>query len=65
MRLWPELSRTWIAGLVPANTLLAPRDTGSEGGLAGRLMSGRHYEHEGDEALILMSCLTSAKYQGI
>jgi hypothetical protein len=65
VRLWPELSRTWIAGLVPANTLLAPRDTGSEGGLAGRLMSGGHYELEGDEALILTSWPTSAKYQGI
>ena len=65
VRLWPELSRTRIAGLVPANTLLAPRDTGSEGGLAGRLMSGGHYNIEDDEALILTSWPSSAKYQGI
>ncbi len=65
VRLWPELSRTRIAGLMPANTLLAPRDTGSEGGLAGRLMSGGHYDIEEDEALVVTSWPSSAKYQGI
>ena len=65
VRRWPERSRTRIAGLVPANTLLAPRDTGSEGGLAGRLMSGGHYELEDDEALILTSWPSTAKYQGV
>ena len=64
VRLWPEFSRTRIA-ILPANTLLAPRDTGSEGGLAGRLMSGGHYELADDEALIVKAWPSDAKYQGI
>ena len=65
VRLWPEFSRTRLAGLLPANMLLAPRDTGAEGGLAGRLMSGGHYELHDDEALILTTWPSDAKYQGI
>jgi hypothetical protein len=64
VRLWPEFSRTRMA-ILPANTLLAPRDTGSEGGLAGRLMSGGHYELADDEALIVTTWPSGAKYQGI
>ena len=64
VRMWPEFSRTRLA-ILPANTLLSPRDTGSEGGLAGRLMSGGHYELADDEALIVTTWPSGARYQGI
>jgi hypothetical protein len=65
VRLWPEFSRTRLAGLAPANQLFPPRDTGGQGGLAGRLMVGGHYALEDDEALILTNWPTDAAYQGV
>ena len=63
IRLWPEFSRTRLA-VAPANLLLPPRDTGSEGGLSGRLMTGGHYELDDDEALIVTSWPMDTAYQG-
>jgi len=65
VRLWPEFSRTRLAALAPANALSPPRDTGGQGGLAGRLMVGGHYALEDDEALIITSWPADAAYQGI
>ncbi len=65
VRRWPEMSRTRFAALLPANTLTAPRDTGGEGGLSGRLMVGGHFELSEDEALLVTTWPSSAAYQGI
>ncbi len=65
LRRWPEMSRTRFAKLLPANTLTPPRDTGSEGGLSGRLMVGGHFELSDDQALIITTWPSSARYQGI
>ncbi len=62
---WPEMSRTRFAKLFPANTLTPPQDTGGEGGLAGRLMVGGHFELAEDEALIITAWPSTASYQGI
>ena len=53
VRRWPEFGRTRFHALMPANTLAPPRDTGGEGGLAGRLMVGGHFELDEDEALVI------------
>ncbi|MAE95924.1 MAG: hypothetical protein CL910_14800 [Deltaproteobacteria bacterium] len=65
VRRWPEMSRTRIEALLPANQLMAPRDTGSEGGLSGRLMVVGHYQLADDEALIVSTWPSPAAYQGI
>jgi hypothetical protein len=64
VRHWPELSRTRI-GVLPANWLTPPRDTGAEGGLPGRLMVGGHFDLKDDEALIIKSYPSKAGYQSI
>lgn len=65
VQLWPELSRTRFALLMPPNTLTPPRDTGVEGGLTGRWMVGGHFNLADDEALIISTKKTEAKYQSI
>jgi hypothetical protein len=65
VRRWPEMSRTRFAKLMPVNTLTPPRDTGTEGGLSGRLMVGGHFELADNEALIVTTWPSSARYQGI
>lgn len=65
VRRWPELGRSRIAAFVPANSLTPPRDTGTEGGLSGRLMVGGHWDLADDEALIVTTWPSSAKYQGL
>jgi hypothetical protein len=65
VRRWPEMSRTRIDALLPANQLMAPRDTGGEGGLAGRLMVIGHYQLADDEALLISTWPSTAAYQGI
>ncbi len=65
VRRWPELSRTRFHALLPANQLTAPRDTGSEGGLSGRLMVGGHFDLDENEALIVKTWPSTAAYQGI
>lgn len=65
VRRWPELGRTRIATFVPANSLTSPRDTGGEGGLSGRLMVGGHWDLADDEAMIVTTWPSPAKYQGI
>ena len=65
VRRWPEMSRTRIHAFLPVNQLTEPRDTGGEGGLAGRLMVVGHYELSDDEALIVTTWPSTAAYQGI
>lgn len=65
VRRWPEMSRTRFHALIPANSLTPPRDTGSEGGLSGRLMVGGHFQLASDEALIVTTWPSDAAYQGI
>ncbi len=65
VRRWPEMSRTRINAFLPVNRLTAPRDTGGQGGLAGRLMVVGHYELSDDEALIVTTWPSTADYQGI
>ena len=65
VQLWPEQSRTRFALLMPPNTLTPPRDTGVEGGLTGRWMVGGHFNLADDEALIISTKKTEAKYQSI
>ena len=65
LRRWPELSRTRFSMLMPKNRLMPPQDTGKEGGLAGRWMVGGHFDLTEDEALIISTRPTDAKYQGI
>lgn len=64
VRHWPEFSRTRIA-IAPANWLTPPLDTGTVGGLPGRLMVGGHFDLAEDEALIIKSFPNNAAYQGI
>lgn len=65
VRRWPELGRSRLAAFLPANSLTPPRDTGMEGGLSGRLMVGGHWELSDDEALIVTTWPSAARYQGI
>lgn len=65
VRRWPEYSRTRFDALLPANRLSPPRDTGSVGGLAGRIMVAGHFELAPDEALVVTTWPSGAKYQGI
>jgi hypothetical protein len=65
VQLWPELSRTRFALLMPPNALTPPQDTGIEGGLTGRWMVGGHFNLADDEALIISTRKTEAKYQSI
>ncbi|MEM7412041.1 MAG: hypothetical protein AAF430_17570 [Myxococcota bacterium] len=65
VRRWPEFSRTRLHALLPENALTPPRDTGTEGGLSGRLMVGGHYELADDEALWITTWPSDAAYQGI
>jgi hypothetical protein len=65
VRRWPEMSRTRIHAFLPVNQLIAPRDTGAEGGLSGRLMVTGHYQLADDEALIISTWPSTAAYQGI
>ncbi len=65
VRRWPEMSRTRLHSFLPANELVPPRDTGSEGGLAGRLLAAAHFELRDDQALIVRTWPSDAKYQGI
>ncbi len=65
LRRWPEMSRTRIAKFIPVNSLSPPRDTGVEGGLAGRLMVAGHFKLEQDEALVITAWPSEADYQGI
>jgi hypothetical protein len=64
VRHWPEFSRTRLA-VAPANWLAPPLDTGGVGGLPGRLMVGGHFDLLEEEALIIKSYPTNARYQGI
>jgi hypothetical protein len=64
VRHWPEFSRSKIA-VAPANWLTPPIDTGTRGGLPGRLMVGGHFDLNEDEALIIKSFPNDAAYQGI
>ncbi|MDG2336219.1 MAG: DUF1214 domain-containing protein [Myxococcota bacterium] len=65
VRRWPEYSRTRIQGLIPVNTLTAPRPVGQTGGLAGRLMVAGHFDLASDEALLIKTWPSQATYQGI
>ena len=62
---WPEYSRTRFDALLPVNTLTKPRDVSATGGLAGRVMVGGHFYLQDDEALLIKSYPTEAKYQAI
>jgi hypothetical protein len=65
VRYWPEFGwKRWVE-TTPANTLLPPADLRAVGGLPGREMAGGHFELAEDEALLITTWPSTARYQGI
>lgn len=65
VRYWPEFGlRRWVEP-TPANSLLPPADLSDVGGLPGREMMGGHFDLSEDEALLITTWPSTARYQGI
>jgi hypothetical protein len=63
--LWPDFVQRQYVDKLPANTLPPPMDPAGLGGVKGRWMSTGYFDLKDDEALILTTWPTTAKYQGI
>lgn len=65
VEVWPNFVLEKYVKAIPVNTLIAPMDPSTMGGVKGRWMSEGHFDLADDEALLVTTWPTSANYQGI
>ena len=65
VRYWPDFGQSRWCSQAAANELLPPADFSDVGGLPGREMAGGHFDLAEDEALVITTWPSEARYQGI